>query len=230
MNSKRFGNLLLTGVILIMLGCSGKAVSEQEAKASPASVNMTLMGDEMNWVGIRRIENKTKVEVDFYDNKGDVGKIVSQLLERAKIDIKDYPVSFITRAQNSMLYTGGSKAHDGLDTTFFLILRPLDKTVSLCKLDQAKADYISNNGAPDTVEMLPPDVLLSIDNIIQGQQLVIEGERYMREYNIDPYAPITVSAPTVMAEELNPSLEEENYPHLHPNKEKTASEVFCHLS
>lgn len=161
-NSKRFGNLLLTGVILTMLGGSGKAVAEQESKANPASVNMTLMGDETNWIGIRRIENKTAVEVGFYDNKGEVGKIVSQLLERAKIDIKDYPVSFITRTQNSMLYTGGSKAHDGLDTTFFLILRPLDKTVSLCKLDQAKSDCISSNGAPDSVETLPPDVLLSM--------------------------------------------------------------------
>ena len=136
-------------------------------------------------VGIRRIENKTAVEVGLYDNKGEVGKIVSQLLERAKIDIKDYTVSFITRAQNSILYTGGSKAHDGLDTTFFLILRPLDKTVSLCKLDQAKADCISSDGAPDTVETLPPDVLLSIENITQGQQLVIKGKRYMREYNLE---------------------------------------------
>lgn len=32
-NSKRFGNLLLTGVILIMLGCSGNAVSEQESES-----------------------------------------------------------------------------------------------------------------------------------------------------------------------------------------------------
>lgn len=201
MNSKRFGNLLLTGIILTMLGCSGEAVAEQESKASSASVNMTLMGDEMDWSSIRRIENK-----------GEVGKIVAQLLEHAKIDIKDYPVSFITRSQNSMLYTGGSKTDDGLDSTFFLILRPLDKTVSLCKLDQAKSDCISSNGAPDSVETLPPDVLLSIDNIIQGQQLVIEGERYMREHNIDPYAPITVSEPTVTVEGLNPSLEGENYP------------------
>lgn len=212
MNSKRFGNLLLTGIILTMLGCSGEAVAEQESKASSASVNMTLMGDEMDWSSIRRIENKTAAEVGLYDNKGEVGKIVAQLLEHAKIDIKDYPVSFITRSQNSMLYTGGSKTDDGLDSTFFLILRPLDKTVSLCKLDQAKSDCISSNGAPDSVETLPPDVLLSIDNIIQGQQLVIEGERYMREHNIDPYAPITVSEPTVTVEGLNPSLEGENYP------------------
>ena len=211
-NSKRFGRLLLAGAVLTMLGCSGEAVAEQETQASPVSVNMTLMGDEMDWSGIRRIENKTAAEVGLYDNKGEVGNIVAQLLERGKINIKDYPVSFITRAQNSMLYTGGSKAHDGLDATFFLVLRPLDKTVSLCKVDQAKVDCVSSNGAPDSPETLPPDVLLAIDNIIKGQQLVIEGERYMREHNIDPYAPVIVSAPSVGGEELNPSLEGENYP------------------
>ena len=209
---KRFGKLILAGVVLTLMGCSGKAVAEQGTEASPASVNMTLMGDEMDWSSIKRIENKTAAEVGLYDNKGEVGKIVAQLLERGKIDIKDYPVSFITRSQNSMLYTGGSKTDDGLDSTFFLILRPLDKTVSLCKLDQAKTDCISSSGAPDSVETLPPDVLLSIDNIIQGQQLVIEGERYMREHNIDPYAPIMVSEPTVPVEGLNPSLEEGKYP------------------
>lgn len=132
-NSKRFGNLLLTGIILTMLGCSGEAVAEQESKASSASVNMTLMGDEMDWSSIRRIENKTAAEVGLYDNKGEVGKIVAQLLEHAKIDIKDYPVSFITRSQNSMLYTGGSKTDDGLDSTFFLILRPLVDILPLLK-------------------------------------------------------------------------------------------------
>lgn len=120
------------------------------------------MGDEMDWSSIRRIENKTAAEVGLYDNKGEVGKIVARLLERTKIDIKDYLVSFITRSQNSMLYTGGSKTDDGLDSTLFLILRPLDKTVSLCKLDQAKSDCISSNGAPDSVETLPPDVLAPI--------------------------------------------------------------------
>lgn len=41
---------------------------------------------------------------------------------------------------------------------------------------------------------------------------MIEGERYMREHNIDPDAPITVSEPTITVEGLNPSLEGENYP------------------
>ena len=86
-NSKRFGRLLLAGAVLTMLGCSGEAVAEQETQASPVSVNMTLMGDEMDWSGIRRIENKTAAEVGLYDNKGEVGNIVAQLLERGKINI-----------------------------------------------------------------------------------------------------------------------------------------------
>ncbi|WP_049258205.1 hypothetical protein [Eikenella corrodens] len=112
MNSKRFGNLLLTGIILTMLGCSGEAVAEQESKASSASVNMTLMGDEMDWSSIRRIENKTAAEVGLYDNKGEVGKIVAQLLEHAKIDIKDYPVSFIRMRRKTSPFTAEISGED----------------------------------------------------------------------------------------------------------------------
>lgn len=212
MKNVRFGYLILACAALAVQGCRSEPAPAQEAAASQASQplpNMNMLADEMDWSGIRRIENKTAAEVGLYNNKGEVGKLVAQLMGQAKIDIKDYPVSFITRSQNGMLYTGGSKADDGLDASFFLVLRPLDKAASLCRVDNAHVECLSSNGVKDTPETLPPDVLLSIDNIMKGQELVAEGEQYMQEHNIDPYAPVQVPAPTVDTGEANPALENE---------------------
>ena len=181
-------NILCAAIIcgFAISACNGGEKPQAASEAETSTTDLNKLEQGLTWDNLRQVLNKTPVEAGLYSGKGELGKAVVQALKGAGVNPKLYPESFIVREDNGIFYTGGynPSAELGSDV-FYLLLRPLSKGVSVCRVN-VEDKTLCHDYAGGGDKEIPGDVILLIDNLIQSRHAQRNGERIMNEQGIDP--------------------------------------------